>query len=59
MVINLTRQLTLLVPMMWLLGKLLGMTGIWAAFPVTEVLTLVLAYVLLRRCRVELPQAAS
>ena len=35
------------------------MTGIWAAFPVTEVLTLVLAYVLLRRCRVELPQAAS
>ena len=59
MVINLTRQLALLVPMMWLLGKLFGMTGIWAAFPVTEVLTLVLACVLLRRCRVALPQAAA
>ena len=59
MVINLTRQLAGLVPMMWLLDSLFGVTGIWAAFPVTEVLTLVLAYVLLRRCRVELPQAAS
>ena len=59
MVINLTRQLALLVPMMWLLGRLFGLTGIWAAFPVTEVLTLFMAYVLLRRCRVELPRAAA
>ena len=58
MVINLTRQLAGLVPMMWLLDSLFGVTGIWAAFPVTEVLTLILACILLRRCRVELPQAA-
>ena len=44
--------------MMWLLDSLFGMTGIWAAFPVTEVLTLILACILLRHCRVELPQAA-
>ena len=59
MVINLSRQLAGLVPMMWLLDSLFGVTGIWAAFPVTEVLTLILACILLRRCRVELPQAAA
>lgn len=49
MAINLSRQLLILVPMMALLSRLWGMRGIWAAFPVTETLTLLLALLLLRR----------
>ncbi|MDO5775720.1 MAG: MATE family efflux transporter [Eubacteriales bacterium] len=51
MAVNMTRQLLLLVPMMWLLRQFMGMTGIWAAFPVTELITLCMAYILLRNSR--------
>ena len=37
------RQGVLLVPLMWVLDQVLGMTGIWLAFPVTEVVVCVLA----------------
>ena len=47
--INLSRQLLILVPMMALLSRFWGMRGIWAAFPMTETLTLLLALLLLRR----------
>ena len=43
MAIQLLRQGVLLVPLMWGLDQTLGMTGIWLAFPVTEVVVCVLA----------------
>ena len=43
MAIQLLRQGVLLVPLMWVLDQALGMTGIWLAFPVTEVVVCVLA----------------
>ncbi len=39
LLINLLRQLVLLVPLMWLLSSLTGMSGIWWAFPAAEVIT--------------------
>lgn len=47
LLINLMRQLILLVPLMWLLSKLMaGMSGIWWAFPAAEILTTIACIVL-------------
>ncbi len=43
MMIQLLRQGALLVPVMWLLNRALQMTGIWIAFPVTELIVCILA----------------
>lgn len=42
--INLLRQLVMLIPGMWIFSKLLGITGIWIAFPITEIITFLVAY---------------
>ena len=39
LLINLLRQLVLLVPLMWLLSALMGISGIWWAFPAAEIIT--------------------
>ena len=46
MLIQLLRQLLLLIPFMWCLEKLLKITGIWLSFPVAEATTFVLAFLL-------------
>lgn len=46
--LQLLRQMLLLIPAFWLLDLLYGMTGIWIAFPVTETLTLLIALWMLR-----------
>ena len=39
LLINLLRQLVLLVPLMWLLSAIMGISGIWWAFPAAEIIT--------------------
>ncbi len=49
LLINLLRQLVLLVPLMWLLSSLMGMSGIWWAFLAAEVITTVVCLALFRK----------
>lgn len=47
MSVNLARQLILLVPLAFFLSKTaLGISGVWVAFPISEVLSTILAYAL-------------
>lgn len=47
MSVNLARQLILLVPLAFFLSKTaLGLSGVWVAFPISEVLSTILAYAL-------------
>lgn len=49
MAIQLLRQGILLVPLMWLLNNFLHITGIWIAFPVTELLVCAIAGFFIKR----------
>lgn len=51
MAIQLLRQGILLVPLMWLLNHFLHITGIWIAFPVTELLVFIMSVILVKRCK--------
>ena len=51
MAIQLLRQGILLVPLMWLLNHFLHITGIWIAFPVTELLVFIMSAILVKRCK--------
>ncbi len=46
LMINLLRQLFLLVPFMWIFSQMIGMTGVWWAFPAAEIITTALCVVL-------------
>ena len=46
LMINLLRQLLLLVPFMWIFSQMIGMTGVWWAFPAAEIITTGLCVVL-------------
>lgn len=46
LIINLMRQFLVLFPMMWVLSVLSGLSGIWIAFPVTEFITFITAYLM-------------
>lgn len=47
--VNLLRQLLLLIPIMWVLSKLLGLYGIWISFLVAEIITMLIAMALYRK----------
>ena len=49
MVIQLLRQGALLVPMMWLLNRVMQIAGIWIAFPVTEIIVCAGAVLLMKK----------
>ena len=49
MIISIVRQLFLLIPSAWLLGRLSGLDAIWYSFMVAEVFALVLSLVFFRR----------
>lgn len=51
MLIHILRQGLLLIPLMWGLNRVFGMTGIWISFPVTEILVFGVAVILLIICR--------
>ncbi|HVI39322.1 MAG TPA: MATE family efflux transporter, partial [Anaerovoracaceae bacterium] len=46
LLINLLRQLILLVPLMWLLSFVIGINGIWWAFPAAEIITTIVCIAL-------------
>ncbi len=43
MMISLARQVILLLPIAYILGKNIGVTGVWISFPVTEIIVVVIA----------------
>lgn len=46
--ITMLRQLILLLPMAYILGKLYGLTGVWLAFPMVEVITCIISIIMYR-----------
>ena len=42
LIINLLRQLVLLVPFMWILSNFMGMGGVWWAFLAAEIITTII-----------------
>ena len=49
MIISIIRQLLLLIPSAWILGKLFGLDAIWYSFLIAEVVALALSLVFLRK----------
>lgn len=49
LMVSLMRQLVILVPVSLVLVRFLGVTGVWAAFPISEMIAMMIAIVLLRR----------
>lgn len=58
LLINILRQFGLLIPAMWLLSKFMGMTGIWYAFIVAEVITAVISWALYKKYPISFDEAA-
>ena len=54
LLINVLRQLGLLLPFMWILSKIMGMDGIWYAFIAAEVITAAISWILYRKYPVKL-----
>ena len=57
LLINILRQFGLLIPAMWLLSKFMGMTGIWYAFIVAEVITAAISWVLYKKYPISFDEA--
>lgn len=49
MIISAARQVIILLPAAYLLGKSFQVTGVWMAFPVTEIIVMLIACIYLRR----------
>ena len=49
MVISVARGLVVISAAVIIMGKVWGMNGVWLSFPVTELLTFFLAFILYRR----------
>lgn len=58
LLINILRQFGLLIPAMWLLSKFMGMTGIWYAFVVAEVITAAISWALYKKYPISFDEAA-
>lgn len=54
LLINVLRQLGLLLPFMWILSGIFGMDGIWYAFIAAEVITAAISWILYRKYPVKL-----
>ena len=52
--INLMRQLIALVSCMWIFTKLIGMTGVWLAFPAAEIITCICCVYILKKQPVDI-----
>ena len=58
LLINILRKFGLLIPAMWLLSKFMGMTGIWYAFIVAEVITAAISWALYKKYPISFDEAA-
>ncbi len=45
MIISIARQLVFVLPVAWLMGKAIGLDGVWFAFPIAEVASLILTVI--------------
>ena len=59
LVITALRYVVVIIPAAFLLSRLWGAQGVWAAFPVTEVLTAALSYLVYRRASRPAAEAAG
>ncbi len=48
MIISAARQILILLPAAYFLGKVFQITGVWMAFPITEAIVMILAWIYLR-----------
>ncbi|MCQ4635728.1 MATE family efflux transporter [Anaerovorax odorimutans] len=55
-VIALLEGFFIVVPAAWLLGKLIGATGVWLAFPIGELLTIAVLLVIIKRIAAKEPE---
>jgi len=49
LVVSLIRQLVVLLPLAFILSKIVGLNGVWMAYPIAELFAVVLSIFLLRR----------
>lgn len=49
LIMSFSRQLLVLLPVAWLLGKLVSLNALWFAFPIAEIVSLLLALFLFKR----------
>ncbi len=49
MLISTARQVIILLPVAYILGKAVGVTGVWWAFPIAELIVMILAVIYLKR----------
>lgn len=49
LLINILRQLGLLMPLMWLMSDLMGMSGIWWSFIAAETITVIISWLIYRK----------
>jgi len=49
MIISAARQVIILLPVAYFLGKAMGVTGVWWAFPITELVVMIVALILLKQ----------
>ena len=49
MIISAARQVILLLPLAYFLGKAFEVTGVWLAFPITEVIVMIVSFIYLKR----------
>ncbi len=49
LIISLLRQLVIIVPLSILLGKVIGLNGVWMSFPIAEITAAVVAFVLIKK----------
>ena len=47
LIVSVCRQLVIILPAAWLLGNLYGLAAIWWAFPIAEVIAVIISYALL------------
>ena len=51
-IISLLRGLVVIIPMAFILSALVGLTGVWLAFPITESLVSILGVILYLKLRI-------
>ena len=60
MLISAARQVIVLLPVAYVLGKIIGVNGVWMAFPIAEVVVSVIAFIYLKKVMKKLvPQAKT
>lgn len=54
MIVSAARQVVILLPIAYFLGKAMGVTGVWWAFSITELIVMIMAVIILKRTIIKL-----